>query len=224
MPTLGASHRPRCSNCSSTLHEVDSGASSRPTAAVLVPVKAFAAAKGRLSAALDPAARAALARQMAARVVAAAAPLPVTVVCDDAEVAAWGRAHGTSVVTEPGRGLNHAVAAGVGHLRRSGTDEVVIAHGDLPWARALSALTGFAGVTLVPDRRRDGTNVICLPSSVPFEFLYGPGSFRRHLAQCQRLGVAVRVVEPPELTFDIDVPADLSVLEHSTPACASRAT
>lgn len=208
------------------LHEVARGATPRPSAAVLVPVKAFAAAKGRLSAALDPAHRALLARQMATRVVAAAAPLPVTIVCDDEEVAAWGRALGASIVTEPGRGLNQAVAAGVAHLRRSGVAEIVIAHGDLPWARALGALTGSEGVILIPDRRRDGTNVIYLPSRVPFEFSYGPGSFGRHLAQCRRLGLTVRVVEPPELTFDIDVPADLAMLGarlHSCPSSASRA-
>nr|MDP9021066.1 2-phospho-L-lactate guanylyltransferase [Actinomycetota bacterium] len=72
-------------------------------AAVLVPVKAFARAKLRLAPALDGPARESLARAMAARVVAAAAPLPVTVVCDDDDVAAWARTNGASVVWAPGR-------------------------------------------------------------------------------------------------------------------------
>ena len=55
--------------------------------AVLIPVKAFADAKVRLEKVLDADARSALARRMAETVVAAAAPLPVTVVCDDDEVA-----------------------------------------------------------------------------------------------------------------------------------------
>ena len=65
------------------------GAGRLPTgrAVVLVPVKAFAAAKGRLAGVLDGPGRAALARSMAEVVVAAAAPLPVVVVCDDDDVA-----------------------------------------------------------------------------------------------------------------------------------------
>ena len=57
--------------------------------AVLVPVKAFRDAKGRLSEALSPQERAELSRSMAATVVQAAAPLPVWIVCDDDDVAEW---------------------------------------------------------------------------------------------------------------------------------------
>ena len=39
---------------------------------------------------------------MADRVLAAAHPLPVAVVCDDNEVAEWAREHGALVVWEPG--------------------------------------------------------------------------------------------------------------------------
>ncbi len=51
--------------------------------AVLVPVKAFGQAKLRLAPALSPPERAALAREMATRVVRSAGRLPVAVVCDD---------------------------------------------------------------------------------------------------------------------------------------------
>lgn len=177
---------------------------------VLVPVKAFIGAKARLAPALDPATRAALARRMAERVLAAAAPLPVAVVCDDAEVAAWARAHGATVVDEPGRGLNGAVAAGVAFLEAAGATEVVVAHADLPAARDLVAVTGFAGITLVPDRRRDGTNVVCVPSGSGFRFAYGAGSFRRHRAEAARSGLAWRVVDAPALAWDVDLPSDLA--------------
>lgn len=177
---------------------------------VLVPVKAFADAKARLAPALDPAARSALARRMAERVLAAAAPLPVAVVCDDAEVAAWARAHGAAVVDEPGRGLNGAVAAGVAFLEAAGAAEVVVAHADLPAARDLAAVAGFAGITLVPDRRHDGTNVVCVPAGSGFRFAYGAGSFRRHRAEAARSGLAWRVVDVPALAWDVDLPADLA--------------
>jgi 2-phospho-L-lactate guanylyltransferase len=177
--------------------------------AVLIPVKSFADAKRRLSTALTDDERLALVHDMADRVVAAAAPLPVAIVCDDTAVADWARARGVLVVWEPGRGLNGAVEAGVQRLAGMGVEEVTVAHGDLPMASGLGDLEDFAGITLVPDHRDDGTNVIRLPVRSGFRFSYGPGSFERHLSECRRLGVPARVLRIPDLSFDVDWPADL---------------
>ena len=180
--------------------------------AVLMPVKAFADAKVRLAPALDGAARAALARTMADHVMTAAGDLPVAVVCDDAEVAAWARSRGALVIGEPGRGLNGAVARGVAQLVEAGARQVIVAHADLPLAGDLRWVARFPGVTLVPDRRDDGTNVVCLPATAAgdFTFAYGPGSFRRHSAEARRLGLSLRVVREPGLAWDVDIPADLA--------------
>jgi 2-phospho-L-lactate guanylyltransferase len=179
-------------------------------AAVVVPVKAFRAAKVRLAPALDPPARAALARQLAGVVVAAAAPLPVAVVCDDDEVRTWALAAGAQVVWCPGRGLNGAVADGVAAVRADGIETAVVAHADLPLATSFAWVADFAGVTLVPDRRRDGTNVVAVPTAAEFSFAYGPGSFERHQAEAARLGLPLRVIEDPALGWDVDVPEDLA--------------
>lgn len=177
--------------------------------AVLVPIKAFADAKRRLSPALGDHEREQLVRAMASRVLAAAAPLPVAVVCDDSAVATWARGQGALVVWEPGRGLNGAVEAGVAHLARMGVRRVVVAHGDLPRAAGLAELGPFEGITLVPDRQGDGTNVIELPTGCGFHFSYGPGSFDRHRAEGRRVGLEVRVLDLPDLAHDVDWPADL---------------
>jgi 2-phospho-L-lactate guanylyltransferase len=179
------------------------------SAAVVVPVKAFRAAKVRLAPALDPQARAALARELAGVVVAAAAPLPVTVVCDDDEVRAWAVAAGADVVWCPDRGLNGAVADGVAALRSTGVDMAVVAHSDLPLATDLAWVADFPGVTLVPDRRRDGTNVAAVPTAAGFPFAYGKGSFARHRAAAGRLDLPLRLVEDAALGWDVDLPADL---------------
>ncbi len=179
--------------------------------AVLVPVKRFAEAKLRLAPAMAPEARARLARDMATLVVGAAAPLPVTVVCDDEEVAAWASAMGATVLWCPERGLNAAVADGVAALAASGAAKVIVAHADLPLAAGLSWVAAFPGVTLVPDRRDDGTNVACVPAVAGFRFAYGPGSFRRHAAEARRLGLGLRVVRERRLGWDVDLPADLDL-------------
>jgi len=180
--------------------------------AVLVPVKAFSAAKVRLAPALAAPDRAALARTMADHVLDAAVPIPVAVVCDDEEVAAWAAGRNAVVIREPGRGLNGAVEEGVAWLAAAGARQVIVAHADLPLARDLAWVARFPGVTLVPDRRDDGTNVACIPADAGFAFSYGPGSFARHAVEARRLGLSLRVVREPSLGWDVDIPADLSAL------------
>lgn len=180
------------------------------SAAVVVPVKAFRAAKVRLAPALAPAARAALARELADVVVGAASPLPVVVVCDDDEVRDWAVAASAEVVWCPGRGLNGAVADGVASLADRGIERAVVAHSDLPLASSLAWVADFDGVTLVPDRRLDGTNVVAVPTGAGFEFAYGKGSFARHRAEAARCGLDVRVVEDAALGWDVDLPDDLA--------------
>ncbi len=178
--------------------------------AVLLPVKSFAEAKVRLASVLSAAERRALAREMATHVLAAAGPLPVAVVCDDVEVAAWARDHHALVVWEPERGLNRAVEAGVERLAAEGVERVIVAHADLADASDLAWVGDFAGVTLVPDQRDNGTNVIGVPARSRFTFSYGPGSFARHQAEAHRSGLPLRIVRAPDLARDVDLPSDLA--------------
>jgi 2-phospho-L-lactate/phosphoenolpyruvate guanylyltransferase len=179
---------------------------------VLIPVKAFRQAKMRLGGSMSDATREHLVRSMAQNVVAASAPLPVAVVCDDPEVADWATGLGATVMWEPGQGLNGAVRAGVDQLAAAGVQRVIVAHGDLPRARDLGSLAPFEGITLVPDRKDDGTNVLRLPVGCDFRFAYGPGSFRSHRAEAVRLGLPVRVLRIPALAYDVDWPADVAEL------------
>jgi 2-phospho-L-lactate guanylyltransferase len=184
----------------------------RPVAvAVVVPVKAFSQAKLRLAPRLEPVTRAELARAMAARVLRAARPLPTLVVCDDEEVRAWTERQGAEALWTPGLGLNGAVEAGIAHLSRRGVARAIVAHADLPLATELAWLAAFDGVTLVPDRHVDGTNVACVPTGAGFTFAYGAGSFASHRAEAARLGLAVRLVPDERLGWDIDVAADLDL-------------
>lgn len=187
---------------------------------MLVPVKAFGEAKRRLSPALAAPERAALSRRLAAGVIAAAAPLPAAVVCDDRQVAGWARELGALVIWEPGRGLNGAVAAGVARLAAQGVTAVAVAHGDLARPAGLVALVlGHpGGVTLVPDGRADGTNVVVLTSGSAFRFAYGPGSFRRHLDEATASRLTVQVVRGTDLSLDVDVPSDLALCAAAAPA------
>lgn len=177
--------------------------------AVLVPIKAFSEAKVRLATVLNAADRVALARSLAAGVIAAAGKAPVSVVCDDPEVAEWATAHGAAVIWTPARGLNAAVAEGVSALAAQGVAMVTVAHADLPLVTDLTGLGRQGTIVVAPDRRRDGTNVIAMPADCGFSFSYGAGSFRRHISEAERLGMAVEVLERGDLAWDVDVPDDL---------------
>jgi 2-phospho-L-lactate guanylyltransferase len=183
-----------------------------PNAAVVVPVKAFADAKQRLRSVLDDEQRRDVARWCAARVLAAAAPLPAYVVCDDAGVATWAESTGAGVIVCEGAGLNPAIEVALRSLRDRGIDFAVIAHGDLPLATGFAHLPLDGFVTLVPDHRYDGTNVLVVPTGLAgrFTFQYGHGSFRRHVHEALACGVDVRVVRDGNLAHDLDTPTDLA--------------
>jgi 2-phospho-L-lactate guanylyltransferase (CobY/MobA/RfbA family) len=96
---------------------------------------------------------------------------------------------------------------------------VVVAHADLPQAGRLDRVLHASGdgdgdgvvVTIVPDRRDDGTNVIAVPTTLDgFTFAYGVGSFARHVAEARRCGATARIARLPDLQWDVDTPDDLA--------------
>ncbi len=171
---------------------------------MLIPIKALRAAKGRLTGWLPDTDRERLARWMAERVVAAAQPLPIFVACDDDEIAVWAERLGAHVLWSPGLGLNGAIDQGVDLIAGKGAEHVIISHGDLPLAHDLAAVARAGHVVLVPDRRRDGTNVLSRPCDVSLPASYGAGSFLAHLGAALATGAPVTVVIDSRLSIDID--------------------
>lgn len=180
--------------------------------AVVIPIRSFSTGKARLADVLDAATRADLGERLASRVRDAARDLPCYVVTRDDDVRAWARATAAIVVDDPGTGLDDAVRAGVDMAIDRGASHVVVAHADLPRARSLAWTADFDGVTIVTDRRGDGTNVLTFPATASFEFAYGPGSCAKHVRAAQATGARVRVIEDDDLAWDIDEPADLAAL------------
>lgn len=209
-------------------------AANAATTAVVVPIRSFDGALSRLAGVLDRPRRRDLMRELAGRVVAAGRPHPVHVVTSDPEVAEWAGAVGAAAIRvgEPGpgpvkrpaavaeggeTGLTASVTAAVERLAAAGVQRAVVAHADLPLVESLEAAVG-PGLTIAPDQRRDGSNVVCVPAAAGFRFAYGPGSFERHLAEAGRLGLPVTVVDDPALAWDLDHPEDLAALSQSLAA------
>ena len=187
-----------------------------PPLAFLIPVKSFSAAKARLANVLDDEQRRYLAIALAEGVLSSLRSHEVAVVCDDPEVAAWAERHTARVLWEPGHGLNPAVRSGVDALGADGFPQVCVVHADLAFPEDLTTIESGPGVLITPDRRNDGTNVLRVPTGAGFEFSYGPGSFRRHKAEAERLGLEVTLRENSPLGVDVDVADELELLEVQT--------
>ena len=179
--------------------------------AVLVPVKRFTAAKGRLTGVLGDSDRARLAEWLASGVLDVVAEVPTFVACDDDSVAAWAQRMGAQVIWGAGLGLNGAVDDGVDHIVSVGYDHVLVSHADLALPGALHEVAREGCITLVPDRRDDGTNVMSFPAAHPLRASYGGGSFARHLRQALAVAtVDVEVRRDLQLSLDLDTSRDLA--------------
>ena len=177
---------------------------------VLIPIRSFDDSKSRLADALDLDERRRITMWMAQNVIRAAHDLPVRIVTDDPGVVEWAHERQIGVMTVREVGLNASVTAAVAHAGRVGFERAIIAHADLPTAKDLRVVD-HTGLVVAPDRVRDGSNVMCVPTNAGFVFAYGPGSFDAHVAEAERLGLAITIVDDDSLAWDVDDPADLPV-------------
>ncbi len=181
--------------------------------ALVVPMKSFGIAKGRLTNVLSAKEREQLARDCARIVITAGGNWATYVVCDATDVASWATSVGANVVSCPSPGLDVAVAAGVTAAIADGAQHVVVAHGDLPLASTFEHLVLDGHVALVPDRHGDGTNVLSFPTVMRFTTAYGPQSFSRHQEILAALRYKYVVVNDDDLSLDLDTADDLVELE-----------
>jgi 2-phospho-L-lactate/phosphoenolpyruvate guanylyltransferase len=186
----------------------------------VVPVKAFEGAKQRLSSALSPEERRALAAVMLEDVLDAASAVHelagLLVVTVDSVAAALAGRYGARIVSEGAReGHTGAVAAAQRLLRREGEAGMMTMPGDIPLitsaeiSETLAAHRPAPAFTIVPAHDDLGSNaVVCSPpDAVPLRF--GENSFYPHLDAARARGIDPLVVRQPGAGMDIDHPADL---------------
>ncbi len=181
------------------------------TVDVLVPVRAFQAAKQRLAERLDGVGRSRLAEVLARRTIEAMAVHRVRVVCEDDDIETWARGLGVDVCRVSGGSLNSAVSEAL--LTLGDVARVAIVHADLADPSDLASVLKLTGNVLVPDRHGDGTNLMLLePHCRPLP-AYGRNSFAAHVdrlgAEARRTGTVLRVVHHPRLGLDVDTGGDL---------------
>jgi len=195
------------------------------TVAVL-PIKTFARAKHRLSAAVEPPGRRELAEAMVGDVLEALGAVEgldgLIAVTAEPRAADAARGAGARVVHDDREaGQSAAAAMGVAAATEQGAARVLLVPGDCPALDPgeVAALLARGGqVVIVPDRHGAGTNALLLAPPGAIEPAFGPGSFARHAALAREAGVSARVAALPSLGLDVDTPDDLAALRAALAA------
>ncbi|MFO0996708.1 MAG: 2-phospho-L-lactate guanylyltransferase [Alphaproteobacteria bacterium] len=188
----------------------------------LVPQKALADVKRRLSPLLSDEARCTLARLMLADVLATLRSVKglsgIAVVTPDRSLVP----DDMLAIDDPGAGLNAALGHGAEVLEQRGARVALIVPSDVPLATAAEIESILeAGwrtpIVIVPDRHHHGTNAIFLPLPAPMPFRFGADSCAEHIASARMAGLATAALPLPGLGFDIDEPNDVSDLARRAP-------
>ena len=181
----------------------------------IIPIKASAQSKSRLSGVLGARERQDLVRSMLSHVVeTASASRMIDRVCLVGP-SRLGLPETIPLLRDPGTGLNPAVQSAFAELANNGPDRVIVMAADLPEVTPqdldLLAASPADTVAIAPDRHEIGTNAISLPlpAARDFRFAFGEDSFALHRAEAERIGLNIEVIFSRGLERDVDEPADL---------------
>jgi 2-phospho-L-lactate guanylyltransferase len=199
----------------------------------VVPVKAFALAKRRLTPVLRFAERTELARLMFEDVLAVLAACTVLtgliVVTRDDAARAIARSKRAVVLGEEVFGVNAAVATAIEFLSRRGNAGMIVVPSDIPLlpAALIEQLAGHLSqpraVALVPATRDGGTNLLACSPADAIGPNFGPDSFRRHCGTARSAGIMPTVLASEQAGLDIDRPEDLAAFLAVESATRSHA-
>lgn len=188
----------------------------------LIAVKRFDLAKTRLSPALAPAARTALAEAMLEEVLAAlsgsSALDGALVVTSDPAAAAIARRVGAAAIGDAAEsGVNAAVDQGLRCLARWEASRAIVVPADVPLLVGaeideVAAALDRAEVVLAPAERDGGTNVLALSPIDAIAPAFGADSLNRHVEAARAAGREARIVRLSGAGLDIDTPEDLERL------------
>jgi 2-phospho-L-lactate/phosphoenolpyruvate guanylyltransferase len=200
----------------------------------VVPVKERERAKERLTRALPPDLRQALAVTMledVLSVLAASAGLAgLIIVTVDPPARQLGLRYNARIVEDGARnGHTGAVAAAAKLLTAERRAGMLTVPGDIPLVsadeigRIIAAHRPAPSFTIVPSHDEGGSNAVLLspPDVVPLRF--GADSFFPHLRAAEAKGVRPTVLRLPGIALDIDNPEDLATFACRPSATRTRA-
>ena len=194
----------------------------------LVPFKGAAGAKRRLESLLSEEEREGLVYAMLRDVLGALTRCPslggVLLVSRDRTAHELAVEFGVRPFVESATDLRAAVVEASDFVARElAAAGTLFVPGDVPLVQPVdiaAVLRGHQQVTLVPDANDVGTNAAASSPPNAFEYLFDGKSFKPHLANAAKVGIAARVVRRRALGLDVDTPAELAaVADHASATC-----
>jgi len=191
----------------------------------IVPVKPLKRGKSRLSGVLGEDERTLLNFNMLGATLKTLAKVEeidqVLVVSRDPSALAMARDFNAKTVQEDGHpSLNMALKRAALAAKAYNADGIIILPADLPLVKPddIETLIKLGKktpiVVIAPDRRREGTNALLMRPAGIIPFIFGPGSFKKHLQAAEKAGVESVVCELEPFGLDLDFPEDLELLKR----------
>ncbi len=193
----------------------------------IVPVKPLRRGKSRLAEVLSEDERTRLNRMFLERTLQVLGQTPGVgqklVVSRDPAALAIAREFNARTLLEDGAQLlNLALERATAVALAYGARGVLILPADIPLSTrediqtVLEAAKRHPSITIVPDRREDGTNALLVVPPGRFKYHYGPNSFQVHCQLARQNGMHVEVLRSPNLGLDLDTPDDLDLFRELT--------
>lgn len=190
----------------------------------VIAVKSFARAKSRLATVLDARARATLAHDMFAHVLATCAGQTgidgVVVATDDDDVATLATQRGALVIRDVSQqSLNTVIDRALDHVAGLGATHAIAIMSDLPKLqgddlRDVIVALQEHDVVIVPDCARLGTNLLAMQLSTRLPSCFGRhDSFAAHVDRAHEAHQRSIVLELPGVAFDVDTPHDYAAFK-----------
>jgi 2-phospho-L-lactate guanylyltransferase len=144
----------------------------------------------------------------------------VFVITRDTAAIALARDHGVNTLQESSdanliAGLTFATQV----AKHAGAGAVLVVASDIPFLQAedLEKMIRMAknstrprSVIIGPDRHMDGTNAMLVTPPGAISYKFGEGSFKKHVAEAERVGALLEVYESRTLGLDVDYAEDLA--------------
>ena len=190
----------------------------------IIPVKPLRRGKSRLAKVISAEKRAELNQYLLEHTIQILSTIDeienIMVISKDTEALALARDLGAKTVQEYGSpGLNTALSRAVEIAKSYETCGILIVPADIPRLNAedikkiLDHREKPPVVVIVPDRKKEGTNVLFASPPDLIEFQYGNGSFEKHSQAALEAGARLEICELASLELDLDEPEDLALVE-----------
>lgn len=143
------------------------------------------------------------------------------VVSQDLETLDIARIMGVNYVFESGSpDLNNALNQAILEAKKYNIDKVIIIPADIPLVtnKEVDEIINLSGeppeIVIVPDRRKEGTNVLLINPPDCIKLSYGENSFSKHIGLAKDNKTGCKIYESNCLGLDLDIEDDFNMLNE----------